>query len=456
MSELSDLVGVLGAIDDYVVEHPELIPEVAQLLRPYRYGAAGWFPVFREWVASRPDLDDESHVEIPTLDDGLRGLSELDEDSEHQDVGLRLLTIAVLGRANGDYAPDGANVDLTLGALSIPGLAAGDTGRAEKLLQLLTDSARFPTAQQWDTMMQLAVEERLIEPDSAQPLRCRGEIVEVDLAGHPHPASAITTRLIADDLAFDDATGFLDPSQWPKCCPAWCAMNPANPAPDGSERYEEIIGLACPQPLLTTCLEFKKVTATTPRMALVGYVLSPPSTPDCLSDGEVLVDEGSIEVRDRAPDPGVSVTTTKRVLFKSVPPGPLAMFSCIFGYADMGDLLLYRCARRHPEKGKPKKGKKPKKYKGQPPPTGDASDCAEIIHDLATLAKDCVTDGAASYKKNYEKAVAGKYTTNDAAADVATVLKRTTHDVAKAIDLGNRAVAATRQGAPEAEPEESE
>ncbi len=59
MSDLIDLIGVLGAIDDYLVERPELVPEVSELLCPYQYGALGWFSEFRDWISRRPEFEGE-------------------------------------------------------------------------------------------------------------------------------------------------------------------------------------------------------------------------------------------------------------------------------------------------------------------------------------------------------------------------------------------------------------
>jgi hypothetical protein len=157
----------------------------------------------------------------------------------------------------------------------------------------------------------------------------------------------------------------------------------------------------------------------------------------------------------------VSVRTTKRVLFKSLPSGPLSMFSCISGYGDVGQLLIYQCARNHAtgKAGKAKKATKgaktKKKFKGDRPPKGvGGTDSDQVINEVATLAKDCVTDSAASYRASLEKVTAGTYTTNDAASDVASVWRRTAHDLAKAVDVGCRAVKiAGRDPDPAHEPE---
>src|SRR3954467_11970680 len=97
MSDLIDLIGVLGALDDYLVERPELVPEVSELLCPYQYGALGWFREFRGWVEGRPRDEFGVVPEIPRLDQALEQLAIRDDDYE-PDLGLRLLALTVLSR----------------------------------------------------------------------------------------------------------------------------------------------------------------------------------------------------------------------------------------------------------------------------------------------------------------------------------------------------------------------
>jgi hypothetical protein len=460
MSDLIDLIGVLGGLDEYLVEHRELVPEVSELLCPYQYDALGWFHEFRTWVEERPEFHEES-PRIPGLNEALERLGETSDDEGFEpDLGLRLLALTVLARTIDRYGPDGEDAHLVVDALAVAGLCGRDTNQAHELLRLLTDSARFPDASTWDEMLHVALADGLIEPEAVQPLRCRGSVVGVDVAGMPHEATAVTTQLIDTHLDFDEATAFLDPGEWPKCCPAWCAMKRASDNGDGTERYEEQIGIACPNVLLTTCLGFRRVSTPDNRLAVLAYRLSPPSPNDCRSDGEVLVDEGSIEVRDRHPLPGIEITTTKRVLFRSVPPGPLAMFTCVLGYADLGDLLIYECARLHPGISHKKKWRA--KAFSTPPATqtggtgsggtgtgGDGTgDGSDVFGDVAAAAQQCLDDAASGYRTSMQKLADGDYTYQDAGSDLAAMLKRGASDLATVIELGARAAGFTTPSQP--------
>jgi hypothetical protein len=442
MSDLIDLIGVLGALDDHLVERPELVPEVSELLCPYQYGALGWFREFREWMASRPRDEFDVVPEIPRLDRALDQLAITDDDDEPEpDLGLRLLALTVLARTMDRYGPEGDDAERVVAALSCAGPAAGDSDRGEALLRLLADSTSYPNASTWKDMLDDALEAGLISASAVQPLRCRGKVVNINVgvAGAPHAATAVTTRLVDRNMSFAEATAFLDPGEWPHCCPAWCGMKRAADNGDGTERYQELIGIACPDVLLTTCLGFRRVSSSDNRTAVLAYKLSPPNASDCRSDGEILVDEGSIEVRDLHPNPGIEVTTTKRVLFKSVAPGPLAMFSCVLGYGDLGDLLVYECARRHPGKKKPKKAKR-----FPDPPTAPGSGSDDVFGDAAAAARKCVAQCAASYRTSMKKLSTGVYTSEDAVSDMAEMWKRGAADVATAVELAVRAAGMTR------------
>src|SRR3954471_6884962 len=441
MSDLIDLIGVLGGIDDYLVERPELVPEVSELLCPYQYGALGWFREFREWIAERPEFGEES-PEIPDLYQSLERLgSHEDSDELEPDLGLRLLALTVLGRVDPRYGPDGEDAGLTVNALDITEISGTDAD-PERLLRLLTDPHRHLDEHSWLTMLRDAHDDGLLDAAAVQPLRCRGKVVEVNLAGMPHPATAVTTQLTDSHLTFAEATAFLDPGEWPHCCPAWCAMTRAKDIGDGVERYEEKIGIACPNHvLLTTCLSFRRVSSSDNRTAVLAYRLSQrPNPNDCGSDGEVLVDEGSIEVRDLHPQPGIEVTTTKRVLFRHVPPGPLSMFSCVLGYADLGDLLVYECARRHPHKAKPLK---PKRFT-DPPVALPGAGTDDVFVDVAAAARKCVVECATGYRTSMKKVAKGEYTSEDAMSDMARMWKRAAADMATAVELGVRASGMTR------------
>jgi hypothetical protein len=57
MSELDDIVAVFGRIDDAVVENPELLPEVAAMLPPYRHpGVSGWYQAVQTWQAAQDEV----------------------------------------------------------------------------------------------------------------------------------------------------------------------------------------------------------------------------------------------------------------------------------------------------------------------------------------------------------------------------------------------------------------
>src|SRR5690242_20219683 len=166
MSELGDLVGILGAIDDAVVARPELLPQVAALLCPYRYDAVGWFQPFRAFWDSLPDESDERSP-IPGLGDAVVDLGiTVDDDFRPRDLARRLLAVALIARVFGDdYGPSGAREGDARAVLGVRGLA-GNEEDAQTLLELLADQNTvqgFPDLGAWDDMLNYAAANGLIQ-----------------------------------------------------------------------------------------------------------------------------------------------------------------------------------------------------------------------------------------------------------------------------------------------------
>jgi hypothetical protein len=424
MSELSDLVAIFGAIDDHVVEHPELVPDVAKLLCPYRDDAAGWFQPFKAWLdglAEQQGVDGDPV--IPDLPDALRDLEAPPEEGQpkvHSNVSRLLLGSAALARFVPAYYPDQPGFGPLASAIVAENVTANDVDAA-RALEVLADEAVLPDLSWWTHTVEELVAVGLLDSQAVRPPACSGRLVEVNIAGQPHPAAAIQSSFCVENLTFVEVRRFLNPETW-GCSPFWCSMVNQRPDPPPG-RFLETVSLDCDRgPVIKTCLDFNLVIDK-PKLAVLAYRLSE-DDPACVGDGEILVDEGSIEVRDL--DGQVCITTTKRVLFKyGFSPGWIAGIVCPLGYADMGAQLV-DCAA----KGKP-----------TPPakrvPTG-ASDCVTWIDEAAGIAERCVEECAGVYQSVSRKASAGRYATDDLARDMAAAWKRVCRDAGTAVGIGVR------------------
>jgi hypothetical protein len=338
------------------------------------------------------------------------------------------LALVALARFMPGYGPGGDSWAQTYAALPAPNIA-GTSDDAAAVLEYLADESVLPDLSSWTTALEELVREGWLKPEAVGPPPCVGRLVEVDVAGHPHPAAAIQTSVCVTDLTLTEAKQFLDPARWEGCCAFWCAMERKDdPVPD-VQRYLEKVSLDCRRgPSLKTCIDFRRIDQD--GVAILAYRMSDDQK-GCGGDGEILVDEGSIEVREV--DGHVCITTTKRVLFRAdFTPGWTAGIVCPLGYADMGEQLVY-CAGA-----------------GRPVPAGKGakgSECVNLIDETAARAERCIDDVTSAYHAGYRKAAAGTYTPDDVARDMTGAWKRVYRDAGTMLDLGIRALRTAAAGA---------
>src|SRR5919197_6533530 len=95
ISEISDIVGIHGAVDEAVQVDPDLRVGVSRLLPVYEDRDVSWFRDFQDWVgATQAEADGDS---FPSLAEGLRELSEHVPRCRMR--ARRLFAIAVAARA---------------------------------------------------------------------------------------------------------------------------------------------------------------------------------------------------------------------------------------------------------------------------------------------------------------------------------------------------------------------
>jgi len=460
MSEIEDLMGLWGAIDQAVVANPEgdidgepLAEVVGRFLGPYRDGAAGWFDEFTAWTAELMHVEAEG--QYPERDEALRNLAETPARGRRR--ARRLHVIAVAARLFPELREGGHELhESAIGALT-QGIAP-DPDAAEQLLQLLTDDDVFPDLGRWEHLLVTARGAELIDEVTflqATAPPCSGELVSVTLPGGDiDPVPTLSTHFCTTALTIEEAKRFLEPVNWPDCNDFWCEMTLQGSSARGNPTYHEKVSVACSNQyawVAETDLEFAMVNLPNGG-ALVSYNLC-----DGLphSGDAILVDSGSLLVVQNGSE--VCVSTTKRILFNHPFSGPsLAALSCALGYGAVAEDLVFTCAL---EPGNPNENPGTE-FPGVDPPNNkrmfdkegpvmvsqpstaaeNDADCMKgVIDDAVDAAKDCIDACADAYHESYKKISDRSYKADDVVQDVAAMWTRLLRDGARALDLGLRA-----------------
>lgn len=454
MSEIEDLIGIYGFIDQAVVEDPSLVEVVAPFFGPYQHGAAGWFDEFTAWAAAL--LDREASELFPPLETALGNLSDIPMHGRM--AARRLLLVAVAARVLDHSGTDTEVVDSDLvGALALEEI--DDDGRSS-LLALLRDPATFGSLSDWAALLNRASEEGLI-PHSlaiqAAAPPCAGTVVLVDVAGDLDPVAVLETSFCTTELTLERAKRFLEPVNWPGCSSFWCEMTPTAPSAAGNPTYHEVVSVNCANKTTVwtaeACLEFRMAPLPDDG-ALVTYNLCEghPQT-----GALILVDSGTLTVQQIGPE--VCVHTTKRILFDHPFSGPsLAMLTCALGYAAIAEDLVFSCALADEQAGDggtefpgselpidPGAGGGPGR------PHDPHTDLKDVVDEAVHAAKQCIEDCAVACQASFDKVMAGDgYKADDLVKDMSQMWTRLLRDGAMALDLGIQAarVVATRPGPP--------
>jgi len=257
----------------------------------------------------------------------------------------------------------------------------------------------------------------------------------VDVPGVTGPVATLETEFETDLLEFDRAIRFLDPKNWPGCSSFWCAMDDRGLQPSGVRRYHEQVSIDCDHKdaawTIEAELDFKFRRLQAPHVAITEYELSDGGLPQ----RDVLVDEGSLVVRELAPK-HLRVTTTKRVMFNHAFSGEaLALIMCALGYAYIVEDLVFTCARGGAE------GTPFPEHRGAAGKPG-ASTVGPVIAQTATALKACIDDCADAAQSSARRIEEGSYTADSLVQDMATTWVRMLREGATGLEAGIRSAQA--------------
>jgi hypothetical protein len=471
MSEHEDVIGIYGAIDVAVQNDRSLASEVADLLPGYRDGGAiGWFEEFDAWRReSFPGARD-----FPSYDDALASLAA--RPISGRTAARRIYALAAASRIQVHLASPDPRASIEE-ALAVDGITtAADRAVGEELLSLIQSDLHSPS--DWQSFIEHAIANGVLAPTlhvQGASVPCWCGLVTVPVPGGPLPlvAAELRTSFTTNEVTFEQALRFLEPSNWAHCGTYWCEMRKM-PGGVNPSIYHEIFSLNCALPAeawtVEAYLEFGQWLIGG-NSAVVSYRLA-----NGYANPRVKVDEGWLSVTKSAGG-GIEVETCKRIRFDHPFGGEsLGMVMCALGYGEAAQHLVLDCAhdsRDDPNAGTDFPGTEPPQEPNQqpnvhprarpvrpgpaappaqqvPPPNrnGGCDDLIdEAVGELTTILKDC----AQAYKGQYDKVAAGNYTANDYVAMMADMGTRYLRAGAAMTDVALRGTRRMRQPAPPAE-----
>jgi len=454
MSDAGDLVALLGHLDRTITQlegdaAAAARAAAATMVPPLgEPGASGWYDrlvAAAEGVEPGPRSLSDAMIAIAAPAEGFSALPR------------RLAAIAAVARALPTrFGPDGSEADLTLQALSTPGILASappldeptrpsdETSifdEASTLLPRLVDPAELPNVGAYRDFIGRESNRRLLQSALFRiPAPCTTDVVEVTVGGQAERALALVTNVCVTGVDLTDvaaAPGFLNPANWAGY-PGWCAMI-ANPVPANHTdpaRYLEIVALDCPSGALKVAvwLDFSPLVQR-PRALVRTYSMSASqgggagtgaSAAAQTANDAVVVDEGSLKVIDEGAH--LRVKTTKRVRFRvGLDVTILRIIACCAGYGALaaefvvagtgGSAQDVACA---PAAGKA---------------TLAASDQADPVKERVEAVGQSIDECATALKSSISKAASGAYTADDFTEDVVGAVGRSTQAWIRVADL---------------------
>jgi hypothetical protein len=463
MSDSGDIVKVLGELDRTIEQlGPDRAAQAraaaATLVPPYGAPeAAGWYDRFLEAVGG----------EQQPLATALANLAE--GPASRTVLPHRVMAIGTVARALPErFGPEGDQVQVTLEALSGPGILrsapgvreqgdpaqkgprvdeAGDPGpgdpppirdEAPAFLALLVDRDALPDVGSYRAFLALAVAGQLVHGDLAGvPPPCTAAVIDVSAEGPVDVAVALVTQMCLTGVTLADlaaSTSFMNPANWSDYS-YWCEMlpDPANPAdPAAAARYLEVVALDCPTSWFEVAVWLdvsplvrrpKSLIRTYTRSADQAAVVN-----GAKANGAVDIDEGSIKVADEGGH--LRVTTTKRVHFTApIDSHTLAVIACGAGYGALAaQFVVEGTDGRADDVACPLLAT-----------TAGAGEQAETTDDpfrrgIAALSQS-LDEFATAAKVSFDKAATGSYTADDLVGDVTGSIVRSVRTWGRLVEL---------------------
>ncbi len=365
------LLALYGALDQAVINTGD--PEIEATVERYLPGStganAGWYDELLGFLGQSHDFDPE-RPESPAVPDLSQALTVLQNQATTPARSQPMTDAGPFAAAAAPQPAQLTSVELSrmvyaIGALSHlpsyypPGewdaaftqtLALAGAGDGAELLEMLRNE--FGGRDDWTQVVlsgSLNADVAVVPLCNAKPKWVRGRLCVV-----------LTTEFSSTKVSLNDLKDVIDPLNWARCLPFFCAMDAMPTRPDGWSRVLEHFSTTCGiagMPQMRTPLKYWKgpaVGAPVPKpTAWVDYTLDDDPAPGEHGDGAMVIDEGFIRMTSTVDDPtlhGVQVRTRKVVGFRNLGWFPTALFACVLGYGDQGvEMLLGGVAKRAQE-----------------------------------------------------------------------------------------------------------
>jgi hypothetical protein len=423
MSEIGDLIGILGAVDRAVNEDEgdNRRSLVAGLVKAYRKGGRfGWYDRF---------VEREGQEVLPRIEEAMENLGRPTRFAGM--LPRRVLAVALVARVFPElFGPDGEYAEASLRVLVIPGIVAGlplvptppldeppdvpDLGdpstrsQGEQLLRALADPNQLARIEDWRTFLDST--SHLVSSQLASlPTPCSTTVIEPP-TGPDEAIVVLQTSLCVGGVDLDGlSAGFLDPTNWPTCSPWWCEMLPAPGGGPGLKRFLEVVAADCPNHVFEVAVFLDFATAIdTGTRKVVTYNKSPDQSgmvAGLRANDAVEVDRGVIDIRRERDH--FRVETTKRIRFaQTIDADALAVIACVVGYGDVAADVICDCS-----------GATPTAVDCDVEEAAPAGGVTPAVNRFVDLGRECAAEGGDLARQIAGRVDEGSYTTDLAAGD---------------------------------------
>src|SRR5579871_2501184 len=216
MSELTDQIGLYGAIDHAIVRDSTLLPIVTDDLTPYASGAAGWFDHFIAFSREHERVGPDIQVFAPPQ----MALGNLAERRPSWWLGVQRLRLAnlLIKVLPEEFAITGTDAANLLTATLAPLVRRG---KAADYFASLRDDHASPN---WfdlpgDTSLLL----KSFQSGPVQRSTCG--YLDVPINGVLEPVAVLSTEFGSAKFTIDQLVPYVAPTNWPKCSDFWKSVD---------------------------------------------------------------------------------------------------------------------------------------------------------------------------------------------------------------------------------------